>query len=249
MFRAVLNILVFVLLLAFVAVTLAFSTSRLSKVNCSELNVMIDKGSPRFIGEEEIKRLILKADGKLFEKNMDEINTEQLEIALKKVAAIKNIEIFRRITGTDMDFKGKLSVRVTQRDPVFRIMTEQEDFYMDREGVRIPASSQFTAKVLLANGQMDEKYAREQLLPLVIFIDENEFWKAQIEQLQVKPNGEIWMAPLVGDQLIEFGDAANYRQKFQNLKALYEQAFPKTGWDYYSKINVKYTNQVVCTKK
>jgi cell division protein FtsQ len=96
---------------------------------------------------------------------------------------------------------------------------------------------------------LDEKYARQQLLPLVIFIEENEFWKAQIEQLQVKPDGEIIMAPLVGDQLIEFGDAKNYRQKLQNLKALYEQAFPKTGWDYYSKINVKYTNQVVCTKK
>jgi cell division protein FtsQ len=190
-----------------------------------------------------------KADAKLFEKKLNEINTEQLENELKKVAAIRNIEIFRRVTGNDMAFKGRLLVEVEQRNPIVRFMNGQDDFYMDREGVRIPASSQFTAKVLLANGQFDEKYARQQLLPLVIFIEENEFWKAQIEQLQVSPNGEIVMAPLVGDQLIEFGDAKNYRQKLQNLKALYEQAFPKTGWDYYSKINVKYTNQVVCTKK
>ena len=193
------------LLMIFIVISLAFSSGRLSKINYSEMVVSIAKDSPRFLGEEEIERMIHKADTKLLEKKLNEINTEQLEDALKKVAAIKNIEIFRRITGTDMDFKGKLLVEVEQRNPILRIMNDHEDFYLDREGVRIPASSVFTAKVLLVNGHLDEKYAREQLLPMVIFINENEFWKAQIEQLQVKTNGEIILAPLVGDQLIEFG--------------------------------------------
>lgn len=249
MFKSVFKIALFGLLVAFVVVTTAFSSSRLDKVTCSELVVLIDKDSPRFIDEEEIARLVKKADGKLFEKKLSEINTETLETELKKVTAIKNIEIFPRVTGESMDFKGRLVVEVMQRKPIVRIINDKEDFYLDRDGVRIPVSQSFASKVLLASGNANEKYAREELLPLVNFIYDDEFWNAQIEQLQVNKNGEIVMATLVGDQLIEFGKPSDFQIKFRNLKALYEQAFAKTGWDHYSKINLRYTNQVVCTKK
>jgi len=57
------------------------------------------------------------------------------------------------------------------------------------------------------------------------------------------------MVPLVGDQLVEFGEPEGYRKKFRNLKALYEQGFAETGWGRYDKISLKFENQVVCTKK
>lgn len=249
MFKSLIYSLIFSLLVVFVIIAMAFSSRQLSNVNCEELVVIIPHGTPRFISEEEIKRRMHQTDGKLFEKKLNEINTEMLEFELQKEAAIRNVEIFRRVTGKDMDFKGRLLVKVEQREPVVRIMNDREDFYMDKEGIRIGASSQFTAKVLVVNGHPDEKQARAQLLPLVNFINENEFWKAQIEQIHVQKNGEIIMVPQVGDQLIEFGNAKNYRTKFRNLRALYEQTFSKKGWDFYSKINLKYTNQVVCTKK
>ena len=249
MLRSAIHIGFFALLVTLVIISMAFSSGRLAKVNCDELVVMIDDDSPRFIDEDEIARLVKKADNKLFEKKLNEINTEQLEHELKKETTIREIEIYRRITGEDMDFKGKLIVEVSQRDPIVRVRNEKEDFYLDREGVRISARQSFTSKVLLASGYPDEKYAREQLLPLVIFIQEDEFWNAQIEQLQVNKNGELILSTLVGDQLIEFGKPTDYQLKLRNLKALYDQAFAKTGWNYYSKINLKYTNQVVCTKK
>lgn len=249
MFRSVLKIGAFGLIVVFVMISLAFSSSQLSKVKCSDLVVVIPKDSPRFIDEDQIKGLVKKADAKLFEQKLDEINTEKLEQELKKETAIKNVEIYQRVIGSNMDFKGRLMVEVEQREPVVRVISDKEDFYMDNEGVKIPASSRFTAKVLLVNGNCDAQFARKKLLPLISFINNHEFWKAQIEQLYVDKNGEITMAPLIGDQLIEFGDASDFRVKFRNLKALYEQAFPKKGWDYYSKINLKYTNQVVCTKK
>ncbi len=249
MFKSVVKIGFFALLVTLVIISMAFSSGRLAQVNCHELVVLIDEDSPRFIDEDEIARLVKKADGKLFEKKLNEINTEQLEIELSKETTIKKVEIYRRVTGGNMDFKGKLMVEVSQRDPIVRIRNDKDDFYLDCEGIRIPASQSFTSKVLLVNGHPDEKYAREQLLPLVIFIHENEFWNAQIEQLQVSKDGEVILSTLVGDQLIEFGKPSDYQVKLRNLKALYEQAFPRMGWNHYSRINLKYTNQVVCTKK
>jgi cell division protein FtsQ len=249
MFKSIVKIAFFGLLVAFVVVTMAFSTSKLAKVHCDEIVVVIDKDSPRFIDEEEIAALVKKAGGNLLNTRLDSINTERLEAELRKVTAIKNIEIYRRVTGEDMDFKGRLMVEVKQRQPILRVINDKENFYLDDEGVRIPANQGVATQVLLVNGDVSEKYAREELLPMVKFIRSDEFWNAQIEQLQVNRQGDVIMAPLVGDQIIELGKTVDFQIKFRNLRALYDQAFSKVGWEYYSKINLKYRNQVVCTKK
>ena len=81
------------------------------------------------------------------------------------------------------------------------------------------------------------------------FVNKDEFWRAQIEQVLIQPKGDLLLLPQVGDYLIEFGKADNYKAKFRNLKAVYQQGFKNFGWNKYRVISVKYQNQVVCTKK
>jgi cell division protein FtsQ len=41
-----------------------------------------------------------------------------------------------------------------------------------------------------------------------------------------------------------------WEKKLHNLELLYEQGFSAYGgWNGYSTINLKYTNQVICTKR
>jgi len=249
MFRRILNIGLVVLGGSFAIVTLAFSSGSLSKVKCDELTVVIPDDSPRFIDEAEVARLVKDADPKLFEKKLEEVNANSLELKLRKTPAIKNVEVFRHISGERMHFKGNLVVEVMQREPLLRVFEGATDYYMDEAGVVIPANRQFTTKVMLVTGDTDEEYVREKLIPLVQFIIDDDFWGVQIKQIQVTSTGELLMVPLVGDQLIEFGEPNNFREKFRNLKALYQQAFSKLGWDKYKKISLKYKNQVVCTKR
>ncbi|WP_372776304.1 cell division protein FtsQ/DivIB [Mangrovibacterium sp.] len=233
----------------FLIFTLAFSSEKLSKVKCDELNVIIPEESARFIDEDEVIRLVKKADPTLFENTLDKVNTNLLEQKLRKTPAIKNVEVFRHISGERMDFKGHLVVEVIQREPLLRVVSGQDDYYMDASGVRIPANPQFTAHVMLITGRVDEDFVRQQLIPLVSFVNDDNLWKAQIKQIEVASSGELTMIPLVGEQLIEFGDANEYQEKFRNLKALYVQAFNKFGWDKYKKVSLKYKDQVVCTKR
>jgi cell division protein FtsQ len=47
-----------------------------------------------------------------------------------------------------------------------------------------------------------------------------------------------------------FGEAKDFEEKFEKLKTFYTEGLNKTdGWNKYSTINIKYKNQVVCTKK
>ena len=247
--RSITNSIVLVILLAVMVISLAFSGSGLSKIKCSSVNVVINDDSPRFLDEEEIEKLILKSNDKLFERNLLAVNTDQVEEKLGKVASIKNAEVFRKVTGTELDFKGQLVVEIDQRRPIVRVIAGDKDYYLDSEGVKIPRNDKFTAKVVVVNGNVSDKYAEEKLLPFVRFIDENEFWKAMVGQIYVRKNEELVLVPQIGDQLIEFGEADRIREKFRNLKALYQQVFAEKGWGKYKTINLKYKDQVVCTKR
>ena len=77
----------------------------------------------------------------------------------------------------------------------------------------------------------------------------NPFWDAQIEQIYVTENNEIELIPRIGDNLILLGKIDNFEQKLENLQCLYEQALSKVGWNKYDTINLKYNNQVICSKR
>ena len=191
MFKSLLKILMFCLMTLVIIVSLSFSSSKSSMVKCDEIRVIIPEGSPRFIDEEEISTIITRENTNLLEKHLDSINTETLEQQLSKVASIKNAEVFRHISSGETDFKGTLIVKVEQREPIFRVISGKEDYYLDNQGVRIPGSQKYAAHVLLATGKVDEQYAKDRLLPFVNFIIDNDFWNAQIKQIEVLGNGEI----------------------------------------------------------
>ena len=79
-------------------------------------------------------------------------------------------------------------------------------------------------------------------------MEADEFWKAQIIQVKVLENGELELIPRVGNHTILLGTTDELELKFKKLKIFYEKGLSKTGWNEYSQINLKFDNQVVCTK-
>ena len=71
----------------------------------------------------------------------------------------------------------------------------------------------------------------------------------QIEQICVFPNKEVELIPRVGRFRIVLGALDDFEEKLNKLRLFYDQAIPKVGWDKYSVIDLKYKNQIVCTKK
>jgi cell division protein FtsQ len=50
------------------------------------------------------------------------------------------------------------------------------------------------------------------------------------------------------DYQIEFGKMINEKSKFKNYKAFFQKAILDSSLYKYKKINLRFTNQVVCTK-
>jgi len=73
--------------------------------------------------------------------------------------------------------------------------------------------------------------------------------KIQIEQIYVTKNREYEFVPKVGRHIIIFGGIENMNEKFKKLLVFYHQGINNAGWNTYKSINLKFENQVVCSKK
>ena len=90
---------------------------------------------------------------------------------------------------------------------------------------------------------------KKQFYILASFVYKDPFWKAQIMQVYINNEGDMELIPRVGNHTIILGDVSGLEDKFSKLMIFYKQGLSKTGWNEYSTINLKYNNQVICTKK
>jgi cell division protein FtsQ len=124
-------------------------------------------------------------------------------------------------------------------------------FFVDRNGVVIP-NTIYKTNLVIATGDIDQTYATKELLPFANFIQDNDFWDNQIEQIHVTRNAEnkrvIELVPRVGNHIVHMGSVSNYEKKLKRLKTFYDKAIGTVGWNKYETINIQYDNQIICTK-
>ncbi len=260
--KKVLNIGFKILLLACLAVSLSFTNGKEKELLCNDLRIeMRDTLHSGFLTKIDIENIILKEETEILGYPLKGINTRKLESRLKSMPYIKNAEIF-------YDMEGILSVKIKQRIPVIRIITpDGNTYYLDEEGYIFRPRGKFTPHILIANGYFStgselnssrslneigdkEKYAEWfKAHQLALYIDRNEFWKAQLVQAYVNSQNEFELIPRVGAHQIILGDATDLEDKFNKLMTLYTDGFNYEGWNKYEKINLKYKNQVICTKR
>lgn len=169
------------------------------------------------------------------------IKTKKIEDELEKYPMVRNAEVYKTPDG-------KLEIDVEQRTPVLQV-NGFESYYVDDTRKLIPVSSEFTAYVPLASGNISRSLAKGKLYDFAKYIGNDNFWSNQIEQIYVNDSSKVFLVPRVGDQTIILGSFDRYKQKLEKLKKLYLYGLNKTGWNKYKTIDLQYKDQVVCTKK
>ena len=80
------------------------------------------------------------------------------------------------------------------------------------------------------------------------YLVHDEFWMAQVSQVDIQADHTFEMIPVVGNHIIQFGDGTDYEKKFKRLLLFYQQVLSKTGMDVYQKLNVGFARQVIGVK-
>jgi len=111
----------------------------------------------------------------------------------------------------------------------------------------MPLSDNFTARVPLVSGTVNEKN-KEELATLFRTIYDDAFLKKNIIAIQIMPNGSLKLFNRNYNYFIDFGRTMNVDTKFRNYKAFFQKAVLDSSLYKYSKIDLRFTEQVVCTK-
>lgn len=233
-----------------IIISLGFSIKQSRQLKCAGLKVDItDSVKERFVRSSDIRQWVNRNHPAIFGKPLGTINLRKIEEGLQKIQSVEEVAVYTNVFDDGVRSFGSLVIKIKQREPVFRVVGSGHAFYMDKYGKVIDWSPRYTPRVLIVGGSVSAEFARKRLLPLINFINDDEFWSAQIDQIYVNTVGEISMIPRVGEQVILFGDPEDFQIKFRNLKALYTDGFKNGGWSIYKTINVGFRNQIVCTKK
>jgi cell division protein FtsQ len=263
--RKIIVVVLWIIGLSGLLASLAFVGKREKMVIADNLTVnILNTDENSFIDEADVKEFFKERKDSIVKAQLGNIQVNDLEKALNSHPAIENAEVA-------VDINGDVTMKVTQRTPVVRVFTKSgESYYIDTQSKLKPLNS-YTARVLIATGAINEAYANRYAMPVNEIIKNEELSKLSvlddiytlstyiakdsvlaslIHQINVTNDKEIELYPSIGGHTIVFGEVKDVKEKFEKLKLFYTEGLNKTdGWNKYSIINIKYKNQVVCTKK
>jgi cell division protein FtsQ len=229
---------------------IAFSERKMDEVVCKDIVVELDNARENhFMDEADVLRLVESNSPSIKGTSLDHVNLRAIEKKLKQDKHILDADLYG-------DLKGNLVVNVELRRPIARIVqSDAPDAYIAEDGVVMSVSDKYTSRVVLISGayakqlleweDLNKKEEGKKLLEMIAFIQDDKFWKAQVAQLDINSQGEITMLPQVTGQLVEFGKADDYENKFRKLMIFYKEILPTRGWTRYERINLEYNGQII----
>ncbi len=244
--KLILISLLFIGLIAYVVYAMITMSKPDPQARCTDVQLVVKKNpSARFIDEKQVETILRNAG--LYPKGelLSTVDTKKIEELIRSNDFIEKVECYKTSSN-------KLCINIEQRTPVVYILPNGRDgYFVDAKG-KVLAKNNYVANLITMTGDIDQNFATTSLVELARFIEDDDFWNSQIEQVYVtrdkhrKPLLEL--VPRVGDHIVYLGSIDNYEKKFEHLKEFYDKALNTVGWNKYARIDLQYDNQVICTK-
>ena len=230
----ILKILITVIIFGFL---LSFSLKRFNNKSMEKVSVNLiqTKHPVYFIDEKDIREIVKKSNP---EKRIGDINIPELEKKLNQLPAVDSANVY-------LNLNGNLHLDIKQRVPVFRLNKNGNDFYVDGKGTEFPISKNYSFPCMLVTGDVDKsEYIK--LAELVNKIDRDEFSKKYFIGIS-KEKENYNLLTSQGNYKVEIGDLENINLKVKGFKTFVEKHLVYQEPEKYTKISVKYDNQIVTT--
>ncbi len=228
------------LIIAVVIFLYSFASNRNLKRDLKKSTVIFVGENSPFLKQETVNKLLIenKRDASSIQKVNLDLN--KLENTLDAQEMIEKSDVFVSIDGV-------LKAVVKQKTPIARVFEGGSSFYIDYKGNRMPLSANFTARVPLVSGGVNVKN-NDELAEFFRVIYDDAFLKKNIIGIEIMPNGSLILLNRNFNFQIDFGRMIKVERKFKNYKAFFQKAVLDSSLYKYKKIDLRFTEQVVCTK-
>jgi cell division protein FtsQ len=235
--------------LSLIGVLVLLGASIRQKNNKRIQGVVVEiKGAEKhmFIDEQDVLNIINES-APVIGRPLCGVKLRKLEYLVEKNPWVNNAEMF-------FDNQYSLQINIVEKEPIARVFeTNGQSYYLDTAMNKLPLSSKLSARVPVFTGfpstkKMDTALVQS-VIQLATLVNADSFFTAQFAQIDIIPNRQFEMIPVIGDHLIAFGDAADAADKLNRLKAFYQAAWLQHGLNTYKVISLKYKGQVVGIKE
>ncbi len=219
-----------------------WSSRRTNNQLCSAMEITItDVALRQYVTAEEIQ-LMLQGKGLYpVNKPISGISTQSIEGAIQSHPMVRRAEVYMTQAGT-------VCVRLSQRIPLLRIVSGDDSYFIDSDRTRMPISESVTTPVLLVEGNVGERMAREELTDLAQWLYNNRYWQEKIASVFVVNPKMVYLVQKPDGAHLILGEVSGFRRKLGKLRTLYDKGFDQIGWQTYREIDLRYTGQVIGRK-
>jgi len=112
----------------------------------------------------------------------------------------------------------------------------------------MPIRESVTTPVLLAEGNIGERMACNELADLAVWLQESDYWRGRIRNIHVTGPKYVYLVQEPDGTKLILGEVGGYVRKMRKLQKLYENVFDQIGWQTYDEIDLRFNGQVVGRK-
>lgn len=219
----------------------SFTTTRNNNRKLTDSKVIFVGDNAPFINQETVNKLLIENKQNVKSIKKLEVDLNKFEKRLNAHKMIEKSEVF---VGID----GLLKAVVKQKTPLVRVFDGENSFYLDYKGDKMPLSANYTARVPLVSGVVTKKNNKK-LAELFGIIQNDGFLKKNIIGAKIMSNGSLILANRNFDYQIDFGNTIRMNAKLNNYKVFFQKAVLDSTLYKYKTIDLRFSKQVVCTKK
>ena len=233
------NYIKMIVLLILVVFLYAFSSARNSKRLVSQPNIQFIGNKNLFITQEAVSKLLIQNQQGVTNVPKETLDLNGLESTLNKNPIIEFAEVY-------VNVEGKLTAKVKQKTPIARVLGNNS-YYIDSNGGVMPLSKNYTERVPFVTGFVG-KSNLDIAYKVADYVLKDEFLKQNVIEIHQNKNNSIDLKLRQTKFVVHLGQIKQLEKKISNLKAFYIKATKDKVLDKYSKVNLQFGNQVVCTK-
>lgn len=215
---------------------LNFSLKRFNNQPLDKVEVqMLQKEDVKFINERDIKQIIQKNTPS---NKIGDLSISKLEQEISSLPIIDSANVF-------LELNGGLNLHISQKIPIFRLKKEGKEFYINEQGEEFPLSKVYSHQCMLVMGKVnEEEYPK--VIDLVKSINSDEFSRNFFVGAE-KLGKNYFLLTNDGNYRVELGELENIDFKIKGFKTFVEKYLIYQSPQKYSKISLKYDNQIVTT--
>lgn len=244
MWKTVLKWTLCVIMLAYIAGALAFADYQQGRRTCPGIDLRVEGGAlPDSVMRQGVNSRLSQYGAKIKGAKLKDIDLQKIEDYLSRFSQFESVEC-------SFDPDGRVRISVVPIKPEIRVFEPSgKSYYINRTGKRIEADAEFFVDVPVVILDPGANVSPEYVLPVVRYVCGDPELNSLIGSFKLDGDHDVLLVPRIHGHLVNFGDSTRLPEKKKALLTAYRKILPAKGWTTYDTISVKFSNQVVASRR